>query len=218
MTRIGKEPHIRRQEIVDAAIRLFASKGYAATTINDLLDAVGIAKGTLYHHFDSKEAVMRAVVVEVVDAGIAEAERVAADASLPAPDRVLAILASQGRSQSETRSGLVHSLHEAGNAEFHLLSHVATVDRLTPIVAGVVREGIAEGVFDTPYPEESVAVLLTAASFLTDEGFEGRTPDMERMVPALLMAADRLFGAAEGTFAARASVLQGGSDEPDADR
>lgn len=198
MPRINKAPEVRRREIVDAAVELFAAKGYSATTINDILEAVGIAKGTFYHHFTSKEEVMRTVVMQIVDEGIKRADAIADDKSIPAPDRVLAILASQRLEGDE--ASFVTTLHEAGNAEFHLLSHVGVVNHLTPIIARVIREGIAEGVFDVEHPEEAVSILLTAAFFLTDEGFEGYTPDMDRMLPALLIAAERLFGAAEGTF------------------
>ena len=53
-------------------------------------------------------------------------------------------------------------------------------------------------------------ILLTSAAFLTDEGVEGYEPDVERMVLALLDAADRLLGAAPGTFPGLAHVLGGG--------
>ena len=198
MTRVAKPADVRRQEILHAAVDLFAAKGYAATTVNDILDRVGIAKGTFYHHFSSKEAVMRAVVLQVGDEATAQAEAIAADETQPPPDRILAIIASQRLAGD--RAALIDALHEAGNAEFHLLSLTATVNRLTPIIADVVRQGIADGQFDTPYPEEAVAILLSAASFLTDEGFEGYQPDQKRVIPALLVAAERLFGAEAGTF------------------
>jgi len=46
--------HSRVEEILDAAEALFTQKGYDATSIKDIIDAVGIARGTLYHHFSSK--------------------------------------------------------------------------------------------------------------------------------------------------------------------
>ena len=190
-----------------AAIELFTGKGYAATTINDILERVGIAKGTFYHHFSAKEDVLRAVVLQIVEQGAARAEQIAAERSRPVPDRVLAIIGSQRLGEAD--SGLVTSLHEPGNAEFHLLSHIATVNRLTPIIAGVVREGIAEDLFDVAYPEETVAILLTAAAFLTEEGLDDHAPDLDRVMPALIIAAERLFGAAQGTFADRVEILDG---------
>lgn len=207
MARVVKAPEVRRREIVDAAIRLFAYKGYSSTTVNDILESVGIAKGTFYHHFKSKEEVMRAVVLQIVEQNMERAEAIADDTTIPAPDRILAIIASQ-RIQGD-EAALISALHEAGNAEFHLLSHIGTITRLTPIIGRVVRQGIADGVFDVAHPEETVSILLTGAFFLTDEGFVGYSPDMSRMMPALLIAAERLFGATAGTFLHRAEQLEG---------
>src|SRR5687768_8006525 len=46
----------RRQEILDAAQALFAKRGFQGTSMRDIADAVGILGGSLYHHFQSKEA------------------------------------------------------------------------------------------------------------------------------------------------------------------
>ena len=51
--RIVKEADERKNEILDAAARLFMEKGFDRTSANDILAAVGISKGTLYYHFKS---------------------------------------------------------------------------------------------------------------------------------------------------------------------
>ena len=48
----------RRQELLDIAAGLFADKGFKNTTVRDIADAAGILSGSLYHHFDSKEAMV----------------------------------------------------------------------------------------------------------------------------------------------------------------
>ena len=58
MARVVKEAELRRSEILDAAQHLFYSKGYDETSIQDIIDAVGIAKGTFYHHFESKQELL----------------------------------------------------------------------------------------------------------------------------------------------------------------
>lgn len=50
-----KQPEVRRDQLLDAAERLFAEKGYADTTVADIADAAGVAKGTFYLYFPSKE-------------------------------------------------------------------------------------------------------------------------------------------------------------------
>jgi len=51
----------RRQQILDAAIRTFAQKGYHATRVADIAEEAGVAYGLVYHYFESKEAVLDAV-------------------------------------------------------------------------------------------------------------------------------------------------------------
>lgn len=48
----------RREELLDIAGRLFAERGFRNTTVRDIADAAGILSGSLYHHFDSKEAMV----------------------------------------------------------------------------------------------------------------------------------------------------------------
>ena len=51
-------PNERRDELLAIAARLFAEKGFRATTVRDIADAAGILSGSLYHHFDSKESMV----------------------------------------------------------------------------------------------------------------------------------------------------------------
>ena len=56
--RSKKEAPTRREELLDIAARLFAERGFKNTTVRDIADAAGILSGSLYHHFDSKEAMV----------------------------------------------------------------------------------------------------------------------------------------------------------------
>jgi AcrR family transcriptional regulator len=57
-----REPQDRRERILNSAAALFARKGVAATTVREIADEVGILSGSLYHHFESKEAIVDEVV------------------------------------------------------------------------------------------------------------------------------------------------------------
>jgi len=65
--KVSKEYSERRNEILDAAGKLFGTKGYDKSTVNDILDAVGIAKGTFYYYFKSKEEVLDAIIDRVTE-------------------------------------------------------------------------------------------------------------------------------------------------------
>ncbi|MDQ3589338.1 MAG: TetR/AcrR family transcriptional regulator [Chloroflexota bacterium] len=61
-TKRERQAEERRNQLVDAALRLFAEKGFEKTTIKDLSEAVGVAQGLIYHYFDSKEELLFAAV------------------------------------------------------------------------------------------------------------------------------------------------------------
>jgi TetR/AcrR family transcriptional regulator, cholesterol catabolism regulator len=62
-TRVRRSPS-REEEIIDAAIEVFARKGYAATSVQDVADAVGLLKGSLYHYIQSKEDLLFRILDE----------------------------------------------------------------------------------------------------------------------------------------------------------
>ena len=56
-----------KQEILDAALELFSLQGFEATSISQIAGAVGIRKASLYSHFESKQAILDAIVKEVLE-------------------------------------------------------------------------------------------------------------------------------------------------------
>jgi AcrR family transcriptional regulator len=77
-TRAEQRAHTRRV-LLRTARELFASRGYGAVGLAEIVGAAGVTKGALYHHFDSKAAVFRAVLAQVQQE-VAEQVAVAADA------------------------------------------------------------------------------------------------------------------------------------------
>lgn len=74
IARISKDPYIRQAEMIEQAQALFFRKGYQATTVQDIVQAVGVAHGTFYYHFASKEVLLEAIVVQKIDQQIAQAQ------------------------------------------------------------------------------------------------------------------------------------------------
>ncbi len=64
----GLEPN-RRAELLRAAAKLFVEKGFDATTTRDIAEAVGMRSGSPFYHFRSKQALLKAAMVEGLDAG-----------------------------------------------------------------------------------------------------------------------------------------------------
>ena len=59
MARISKPPEVRRQEILDTAMELFAEKGYEDTSMADIARRMGVVQGLCYRYFDSKRVLFR---------------------------------------------------------------------------------------------------------------------------------------------------------------
>ena len=208
MVRVSKPAAQRKDEILDAAQTLFVTKGYQATTIEDILKAVGIAKGTLYHHFSGKEEVLRGLVRRTVGQAVERARAIAAS-DLSALEKLGAVVAS---AQVEGQSAeLIEEFHTQDNSEFHLLSIVEMVKGLTPILADVVSEGAEKGVFTTDDPFGTVEILLTAGGFLLDVGiFGGDAAEAGRRAGAVTRAAEILLGCPEGALSALGGTQGGG--------
>lgn len=79
-----------RKRITDAAARLFLERGYAQTTLRDIAAAAGIKAGSIYYHFDSKEALFLDVLEQGMEVMIEAFEKAAAQAEGAEPgERVL---------------------------------------------------------------------------------------------------------------------------------
>ncbi|MGL6198822.1 MAG: TetR/AcrR family transcriptional regulator [Lachnospiraceae bacterium] len=93
-----KEPEVRKNEILDAAHKLFVEKGYSKTTVIDILNVNGLSKGVFYYYFKSKEEVLDAIIERIVDAEVANAKKIVADPDLTTPQKLFAILTSSRKS------------------------------------------------------------------------------------------------------------------------
>ena len=178
----------RQEQILDAARRLFLTKGYEATTIEDVLTAVGIAKGTLYHHFPGKEAILDAIVLRTVDA-IVQRARAAADGPQPATTRFLAVVGAARAPQEDIE--LAQQIRATGNLRLHVLAMTETWTRLVPILTRLVEEGAAAGELSTTDPRGSVEVILSAGLTMLDGGLFPSVDDddtSERRQDALMHA------------------------------
>lgn len=204
-----KKPEERRNEILDTSEMLFASQGYTQTTINDILTAIGIAKGTFYYYFKSKEEVMDAIIDRFITSGVEAAQVVASNPTLTAPEKIFHIVMEQN-SDTPRKEQMIEQLHQINNAEMHQKSLVETITRLTPVLTVVVEDGIREGAFATPYPRESVEFLLASSQFLFDEGlFHWQPEELLKKAQAFVYVMETILGAAPGTFHFITQLLSG---------
>ena len=199
--RIVKEPEVRKNEIIDAAEKLFAAKGFEKATVHAILASAGIAKGTFYYYFKSKEEVLNAIIKRRIDAGLERAQAIASSPQLSPVQKIAAAIMAQ-KPQNPVEAEFLPVLHEQANALFHQKVLTDCVTRLTPVLSAITEEGIKQGDFSTAYPKESVEILLTAGLVIFDDAyFSWNREEQAGRIPAFLAAMERILGAKEGSFA-----------------
>jgi AcrR family transcriptional regulator len=198
--RVSKKHDVRLNEILDAAELLFIQKGYEKATVNDILEKVNIGKGTFYHYFKSKEEVMNAVIERMKDHVVNTAQSIADDRTMNAHEKLKSIILSLNISESPD-GPMIEELHQPSNAQMHQKSIVETIKDTAPILAEVVKQGVREGIYNTPYPLETMEFILAANQTIFDEGiFRWKPEEVASRAVAFTHNIELLLGAAEGSF------------------
>jgi len=198
--KVSKEYNERRNEILDAAERLFGRKGYNKCTVNDILDAVGIAKGTFYYYFKSKEEVLDAIIHRVTEVVALRAEEAATNLELSPVMKLFNTILSM-RVEREVDNDFMEELHKPENALMHQKSLSSIVTRVTPVLVKVVEEGINEGIFKSDFPVQYMQIFLTSSITLLDDGIFQVKPSEQKMTfRALIALLEKMLGAEDEAF------------------
>lgn len=190
MVRTVKKADVRRQEILEAAQRLFQSKGFEETSMQDVMQDLGIAKGTIYHYFKSKDVLLEAVVEAIVDEDIQQKWELIKQTPGTALQRFQVLLARG--SLADQNKDILHHLHKVGNTGMHIRLLAATLTKEAEIYAELIQQGCEEGIFQTDAPLECAEFILSAVQLLTDVGVYPWTQEqlLRRVIafPALIEA------------------------------
>ncbi|MBG0962366.1 TetR/AcrR family transcriptional regulator [Bacillus sp. SRB1LM] len=206
--RIVKEYEERRKEILETAERLFITKGYTKTTVNDILKEIGIAKGTFYHYFKSKEEVMDEIIMRIIKEDVAKAKVIVSNPNIPVLEKLFRVLIEQSPKSGDVKDKMIEQFHQPNNAEMHQKSLVQSIIHLSPVLIEILEQGIEEGIFSTSYPQETLELLLSSAQVIFDDGlFQWKPEEMMRRVKAYIKMMEASVGAKEGSFDYMMEVL-----------
>lgn len=187
LMRIIKEYDERRNEILDISERLFQGKGYEKCTVNDILKEVGIAKGTFYYYFKSKEEVMDAVVERYKEIIVLRAEKVLGKDDIRPEEKLIHAFMAM-RINDKVDNDMLNELHKTENALLHekILNQIITA--MAPVLVKIIEEGIQKKAWNCRYPLQYMQIFLAASLTLTDEGIFVLDADSQRSVIAALIA------------------------------
>lgn len=214
MVRVVNEEEyaLRRNQILDAALRLVYSKGYGQMTIQDILDGIGISKGAFYHYFDSKGAVLEALVERMV----AEIEplltSIVEDPDLSALEKIQRYFDTAVRWKTAQKSFMLELLrvwYADENAIVRQKVFAMTVKRVMPLMMEIIQQGVREGGFTCAYPEYVMQVNIYllqglsdefAAMLLSDQAGPDALQRAERLIAAYNDALERVLGTPSGSI------------------
>lgn len=185
----------RKDQILDISLALFLEKGYDKTSITDILERSGIARGTLYYHFESKEAIMDAIIERASRKILEGAEAIPTNASMSADEKLIALLTGLNMDQLSEGELMIDYLNRPQNALFHEKSNRHLIRTVAPLLAEILRQGKEEGIFDNPFPEETAEQILLMAMGVRED--ESDSPEREAVrLHALVSNVERISGAA----------------------
>lgn len=195
--RIVKDAAERKNEILDVAEELFTQKGFDDTSTNDIINVIGIARGTLYHHFKSKEEILDAVIERLEGQLLTTAKTIATDKSIPVLQRfTMTIMALN----VDTTLGqeVIKQVHRPQNALLHQKMQNRLIAEVVPIVGNLISEGVSLGIFNTKHPIEAAEMIMIYSNIAFDEMIELSEDEIMRKIQAFIYHTERVLGAKQG--------------------
>lgn len=215
MARITKPPHVRRDELLDGALALCADVGYENLSIDQLTRDIGVAKGTFYYHFPTKQDMLVALVTRFVDDLFADLELTAARLQGSGRDQFRQLLleaASWKTDRLDNSLAFVPLLYKAENLELrHRLIESWSV-RTSELFRPLVVLGAEDGSLRLPDDADADVVtslvmtlwLQGSAGFFTRALASGSAAAFSQIVgngvAALAASVERILGAEPGSF------------------
>ena len=189
----------RKHEILDIAKELFIEKGYENTSIVNILEKVGIAKGTLYYYFTSKEEILDAIIDRISEKIFYKAQEISKDPSLSVQEKILGVVMSLNIEDDKEKK-IVNNIHNPQNLLMHQKQFDSIIDNVVPILTKVICEGIEKGIFNTDYPLETVEMILIYTQTVFDSNNNLSMEETLRKISAFIVNLERLLGAEKGSF------------------
>ena len=161
----------RRDQIIEAAERLFYEKGYEQTSVQDVLDALSLSKGGFYHYFQSKIELLEAVcrrqsVRDAEEMTAAVARQEGAIAKLNTLLKYCGLLRAD---RMDFALLVLRVGYLGGSLQLRACLREGLMETALPMMREIILEGMAENVFFTRFPDDIGELILQLFANITDE-------------------------------------------------
>lgn len=198
--RVVKEAEERRNEILDVAQRLFTAKGFDNTSTNDILNEIGIARGTLYYHFKSKEEILDAMIDRTTKQLVDKAKGIVYRKDVPVFERFTSMILTLNISNSSFGNEILRQVHKPQNALMHQKIEARLLAEVTPLITALIEDGIKQGICSTDYPQEVAEMTFVYSNAVLDNLDKYNDDERNRKINGYIYNLERLLNMEQGSM------------------
>ena len=198
--RVIKDADQRKNEILDAAEHLFGTKGFDNTSTTDILNETGIARGTLYYHFKSKEELLDSMISRMTKRFVEKARKIAEQKEVPVLKRLTTMMLALNGNYSNFNQEILQQVHKPQNALMHQKMQNCLMSEINPLITILIREGTAQGICQTDYPEEAAEMTFLYVNTVFDDLMEHSEEEKQRKIAAFIYNLERLLNMEQGSL------------------
>src|SRR5262245_57739999 len=181
-------------------------------SLQEVLEDGSTSKGAFYHYLESKADLLDGVVERMVDAALLSVQPIVEDPELTATAKLRAFFAGIAAYKTERKElvlGFLETWLSDHNAVVREKFRRVVVERMTPLMASIIREGQAQGAYDVSSPDDAARVFVafilslnqsTTELYLASHAGEISLADVRRALDAQVEAMERILGAPRGSI------------------
>lgn len=187
---------IRKKELLNIAYKLFMTKGYENTSVDEIIAEAKIAKGTYYYYFESKEETLEKVIEMMIEEECKKANEIL-QSNLSAQEKILGIIISMRPNTEELKIQKAINIPE--NIVMHQKINKKIIEVITPLLTEVIEEGKKQNIFDCDNVKERIEIILIITNNLFDSN-EQNSRKLNIYIEIFIDLIEKLLGAKKGTI------------------
>ncbi len=177
---VVKDYDERKNEFLDTAMRLFMERGYEDTSVNAIIDSIGVSKGAFYHYFKTKEELLDELAARASVQAMAVIQPIVDDPSLSAVEKFNAVFAATNAFKAQNRDlilTIAHAFYSDRNVLLRARMNRRSIEMIGPVLAQIIGQGNEEGTMSVAHPEITARFVLETGASMVSE-FAQRLPEI----------------------------------------
>lgn len=186
---------------MDIAEQLFLENGYEETMVSDIVKKAGVAQGTFYYYFKSKEAVLDAITDKYINITVEGMEKIAKRDGITALEKLVKIFKFSSSFRDDIK-GIMEYIHEERNIHLHRKFEQRIPHETVGPLAHIIKQGVEEEIFNTEYPEDAAKAFIGVSAMVL-QGIDSDDQNSEEFIHKFMATFDfieRILGTEKGAI------------------